>query len=208
MRRAFLLFLFMPIFSVCGEESGRLVTLTTYWSSGAGSDRWSAENQSASGQELRENSSVAADPSIYPYGTIIDIKGVGQRVALDTGSDVIKRKASRLRGVNYPVIDLFFESKSEALRFSQSYPTFTTVRIVKLGHNISCRSFENVKSQRFVQYGFEDIPYVKTGGFTFKHSRLILRFPDWCCYGVTQAYVAWNSAAWCPTLVVPTRGLL
>lgn len=143
MKLALLIFLLIPFFPAWGAEDGRRVTLTTYWSSGSGSDHWSSRNQSASGKQLRGNSSVAADPSLYPYGTILDIEGVGRRVSLDTGSDVIKRKASRLRGVNYPVIDLFFDSKAEALRFARSGPPFATVRVVKPGRNVALASMEN-----------------------------------------------------------------
>jgi 3D (Asp-Asp-Asp) domain-containing protein len=118
-----------------GGKSGRsfTVTLTTYWAIGNGSDYWTRKHTSSTGQPLVAGVSVAADPRVIPYGSIIDIKGVGRRVVKDTGSHVVKRVASLRRGVSYPVIDLFFERREDALRFARSNPAFAEVRVVKLG---------------------------------------------------------------------------
>lgn len=109
------------------------VTLTTYWAQGAGSDYWTRKKISSTGQKLVPGVSVAADPRVIPYGSIIDIKGVGRRVVKDTGAHVVRRVASQRRGVNYPVIDLFFERREDALRFARSNPAFAEVKVVKLG---------------------------------------------------------------------------
>ena len=109
------------------------VTLTTYWARGRGSDRWTRQFQSATGLRLQQGISVAADPEVFPYGSIIDIPGVGRRVVKDTGTDVVQRVASRKRGVNYPVIDIFFESRKDALQFARNNPPFAEVRIVQVG---------------------------------------------------------------------------
>lgn len=108
-----------------------IVTLTTYWAVGRGSDYWTRRFTSATGQRLVPGLSVAADPKVIPYGSIIEIEGVGRRVVKDTGTHVIQRVASRKRGVDYPVIDLFFKSRQEALAFARKHPPFAEVKIIK-----------------------------------------------------------------------------
>lgn len=109
------------------------VTLTTYWAQGKGSDYWTRKFTSSTGQRLVAGVSVAADPRVIPYGSLIEIKGLGRRVVKDTGSHVISRLASLNRGVNYPVIDLFFERRDEALRFARSSSPFAEVKIIRYG---------------------------------------------------------------------------
>src|SRR5690606_4918834 len=50
------------------------VTLTTYWAVGKGSDYWTRKRISSTGQRLVPGVSVAADPRVIPYGSIIEIK--------------------------------------------------------------------------------------------------------------------------------------
>jgi 3D (Asp-Asp-Asp) domain-containing protein len=119
-----------------GKVSGKTVkvTLTTYWAKGAGTDKWTRRMMSSTGQRLQPGVSVAADPRIFPYGSVIEIEGVGRRVVKDTGRHVVARLASRKRGVNYPVIDLFFLRREDALRFARSHPGFAQVRIISYGN--------------------------------------------------------------------------
>ncbi|GAB4240379.1 MAG: hypothetical protein OHK005_02520 [Candidatus Methylacidiphilales bacterium] len=109
------------------------VTLTTYWARGRGTDRWTRRFQSATGLPLQPGVSVAADPSVFPYGTVLEIPGLGQRIVKDTGTHVVQRVASRKRGVNYPVIDIFFETRTEALHFARNNPPFAEVRVIRTG---------------------------------------------------------------------------
>lgn len=109
------------------------VTLTTYWARGRGADRWTRNFQSSTGLRLQPGVSVAADPRVFPYGSVIEIPGVGRRVVKDTGTHVVQRVASRKRGVDYPVIDIFFETREEAMRFAHSNPPFAEVRVVQTG---------------------------------------------------------------------------
>lgn len=97
---------------------------------GRGSDYWTRRFTSSTGTRLVAGVSVAADPRIIPYGSIIEIEGVGRRIVKDTGTHVIQRLASRKRGVDYPVIDLFFSSRQEALLFARNHPPFAQVWIV------------------------------------------------------------------------------
>ena len=112
------------------SKKGFTVTLTTYWAVGRGSDYWTRRFTSSTGQRLIDGVTVAADPKVIPYGSIIDIEGVGRRIVKDTGSHVVQRVASRRRGVNYPVIDLFFASRQDALVFARNHGPFAEVRII------------------------------------------------------------------------------
>lgn len=114
-----------------GKGKTFTATLTTYWAQGGGSDYWSKKGIGATGERLQAGITVAADPRVLPYGTVIEIAGIGKRVVQDTGSHVVERLASRKRGVNYPVIDLYFENRSDALRFAGRNEPFAEIRVVK-----------------------------------------------------------------------------
>lgn len=86
--------------------------LTVYY---PGQDKWTTRLQSASGYTLRCGVSVATDLKTYDFKDKILIEGVGQRIVHDTGTAVKRRTAS---GGKYPVIDIFFKSKTEALKFA------------------------------------------------------------------------------------------
>jgi len=109
---------------------GFTVTLTTYWAVGSGSDYWTRRFRSSTGQPLIDGVTVAADPLVLPYGSIIEIEGVGRRVVKDTGTHVINRVASHKRGVDYPVIDIFFANRREAIMFAQNHAPFAVVTLV------------------------------------------------------------------------------
>lgn len=57
------------------------------------------------------------DPRVIPLGTVIDIEGVGRRVAEDTGGK-IKGKT----------IDLYVESKHLALKWGVRYANVSIVK--------------------------------------------------------------------------------
>ncbi len=116
-----------------GKGKAFTVTLTTYWAKGAGSDYWTRKHVSSTGQKLVSGVSVAADPRVIPYGSLIEIKGVGRRVVKDTGSHVVQRVASRKRGVPYPVVDLFFDNREDALHFARNNSAFAEVKVLRLG---------------------------------------------------------------------------
>ena len=89
--------------------------LTVYY---PGEDQWTSKCQSSSGCTLKDGVSVATDQKLYDYGDKVFIEGLGERVVHDTGTAVLERRASQGR---YPIIDIFFKSKSEAIRFSNSF---------------------------------------------------------------------------------------
>lgn len=104
------------------------VRLTAYWSKGSGTDKWTKKKESASGVTLQKGVSVAVDPSIIPYGSKIIIPGLGERIAHDTGTDVINKVAS---GGKLPVIDVYFDTKEEALEWARTNPEVVNVAISK-----------------------------------------------------------------------------
>jgi len=102
--------------------------LTAYWP-GEGSGRSAAWN----GAPLREDN-CAVDPKKIPYGSKVSFDG-GECMAVDTGPDVVKRRAARSCGRtaaerNAIVIDLFFHTKERALAWEKAHPHFMTVRVL------------------------------------------------------------------------------
>jgi len=102
------------------------VRLTAYWARGSGTDSWSAKRQSSTGATLKPNKSVAVDPRIIPYFSKLYIPNLGFRFAHDTGTDVIRKKASQGK---YPVVDIFFMTEKEAMRFVNNNPKIVKVAV-------------------------------------------------------------------------------
>lgn len=98
------------------------VMLTAYW---VGEDKWTSKLQSATGVRL-DDGHCAVDPRIISYGSTLVVAGRKLK-AVDTGSAVISKKASRGR---YPVIDVFFHSKREAIAWLNKTPSITTATIL------------------------------------------------------------------------------
>jgi hypothetical protein len=104
-----------------------LARVTVYWP-GEGSGRSAAWN----GAQLREYH-CAVDPKKIPYGSKISF-GDTECIAVDTGPDVVKRKAARLLGHttaerNAIVVDRFFDSRQRALAWESTHSHFMMVRI-------------------------------------------------------------------------------
>jgi 3D (Asp-Asp-Asp) domain-containing protein len=102
------------------------VRLTAYWAKGSDTDSWSARRQSSTGATLKPNRSVAVDPKIIPYFSKLYIPNLGFRFAHDTGTDVIRKKASHGK---YPVVDIFFMTEKEAMRFVNNNPKVVKVAV-------------------------------------------------------------------------------
>jgi 3D (Asp-Asp-Asp) domain-containing protein len=102
------------------------VRLTAYWAKGSDTDSWSAKRQSSTGATLKPNKSVAVDPRIIPYFSKLYIPNLGFRFAHDTGTDVIRKKASHGQ---YPVVDIFFLTEKEAMRFVNNNPKIVKVAV-------------------------------------------------------------------------------
>jgi hypothetical protein len=109
------------------SDRAALARVTAYWP-GEGSGKSAAWN----GARLRENH-CAVDPKTIPYGSKV-IFGDAECMAVDTGPDVIKRKAARSLGRtpaerNAIVVDRFFDTKQRALAWANAHPHFMMVRV-------------------------------------------------------------------------------
>jgi 3D (Asp-Asp-Asp) domain-containing protein len=110
-----------------GEHSA-LARVTVYWHSKA-----SGANAAWNGAQLREGH-CAVDPKKIPYGSKVAFHDA-ECVAVDTGPDVVNRKAARSCGWSSAqrdaiVIDRFFETKQKALAWANANQDFMTVRIL------------------------------------------------------------------------------
>ncbi len=108
-------------------EQSLLARVTVYW-------RGESCQQAAwKGTHLRPGH-CAVDPKKIPYGSKV-IFPDGTCTAVDTGSDVVNRKAARLSGRTPSqrsalVIDRYFDSKQEALAWTARHPIFMTVQVL------------------------------------------------------------------------------
>ena len=113
-------------------EQSALARVTVYWR-GEGS----GEDASWNGTQLRDGH-CAVDPHKIPYGSNVIFRDA-TCVAVDTGPDVVNRKAARSCGRNSAernaiVIDRFFDTKQNALAcWAKAHPHFMTVRILTPG---------------------------------------------------------------------------
>ena len=104
-----------------------LARVTVYWP-GEGSGKSAAWN----GARLRENH-CAVDPKKIPYGSKISF-GDAECMAVDTGPDVVRRRAARSLGRtaaerNAIVVDRFFDTRQRALAWENAHPHFMIVRV-------------------------------------------------------------------------------
>ena len=113
-----------PIFA---DEHSALARVTVYWHS-----KGSGANASWKGVPLRDGH-CAVDPKKIPYGSQVVFHDA-ECMAVDTGPDVVNRKASRLCGRsaaerNAIVIDRFFDTKEKALAWAKANPHFMVVQV-------------------------------------------------------------------------------
>jgi 3D (Asp-Asp-Asp) domain-containing protein len=113
------------------SEHSALARITVYWH-GEGS----GEHASWNGARLRDGH-CAVDPKKIPYGSKVVFHDA-VCVAVDSGPDVVNRKAARSCGRNAAernaiVIDRFFDTKQKALAWAKAHPHFMTVRILMPG---------------------------------------------------------------------------
>jgi 3D (Asp-Asp-Asp) domain-containing protein len=115
-----------PIRSASGE---RLARVTAYWA--AEGDYYTGRGISATGVRLHDGH-CAVDPNIIPYGSVVEVAGVGKFLAVDTGSAVISRTAAREGGHNTAerhaiVVDLFFASRRGGEAFAAGAAKFVNI---------------------------------------------------------------------------------
>jgi hypothetical protein len=108
-------------------EHAVLARVTVYWQ-----DKASGANAAWNGVQLHEGH-CAVDPKKIPYGSKVFFHDT-ECVAVDTGPDVVNRKAARVCGRsaaerNAIVIDRFFDAKQHALAWAEANPHFMIVQV-------------------------------------------------------------------------------
>ncbi len=124
------LVLLFACYAFAGEHSA-FARITVYWHR-----EGSGEHASWNGARLRDGH-CAVDPKKIPYASKVVFPDAAC-VAVDSGPDVVNRKAARSCGRNAAernaiVIDRFFDTKQEALAWAKAHPHFMTVRILTPG---------------------------------------------------------------------------
>lgn len=122
-----ILLLFCLFIASCSfpQEQKQQVRLTVYWKT---EDKWTNAGKTSTGGPLVSYETVAVDPKVFPYGSVIKIPSLGLKtVARDTGSAVVSKKAAKKMGKNVPVVDLYIKDKKKALDFIKKTPYFVDV---------------------------------------------------------------------------------
>ena len=113
------------------REESVLARVTSYWVGEGESGKYAS-----TGGRLRAGH-CAVDPKRIPYGSKVVFPD-GTFTAVDTGPAVISRKAARACGrtasqIKAIVVDRFFESKRQAMAWTNANPHFMTLQVVLPG---------------------------------------------------------------------------
>jgi 3D (Asp-Asp-Asp) domain-containing protein len=108
-----------------------LARVTSYWAGEGESGKYAS-----TGGRLRAGH-CAVDPKRIPYGSKVLFPDRAC-TAVDTGPAVISRKAARLCGrtasqLKAIVVDRFFETKREAMAWTNAHPHFMTLQVIRPG---------------------------------------------------------------------------
>jgi 3D (Asp-Asp-Asp) domain-containing protein len=111
------------------REESILARVTSYWAA-------EGSKFASTGRRLHSGH-CAVDPKRIPYGSKVVFPDRAC-TAVDTGPAVISRKAARLCGrtasqLKAIVVDRFFETKREAMAWTNAHPHFMTLQIVRPG---------------------------------------------------------------------------
>lgn len=95
----------------------------------------------------RKGRTVAVDPKVFPYGTLFLFPGNKLVIAEDTGTDVVRRKASRRHG-KIPVLDVFAgDDEEEIQRLADSMPEVMTVKVIYPDDPLYAQMLPRVRGQ-------------------------------------------------------------
>ena len=124
-----LIFLLSLIATAIAREESILARVTCYWAE-------EGHKLASTGKRLHSGH-CAVDPKRIPYGSQV-IFPDRACTAVDTGPAVVSRKAARLFGrtdsqLNAIVVDRFFETKREAMDWSNAHPHFMRLQIIPPG---------------------------------------------------------------------------
>ena len=105
-----------------------MARITYYWPNNGGQ----VGLQTSTGKKPICGKTVAVDPKIIPYGSRVKIPQMGlTTTAIDTGSAVKARSASKKLGKNNIVIDVFCANFKIAQQRIKNYPMFMKVIVEK-----------------------------------------------------------------------------
>jgi 3D (Asp-Asp-Asp) domain-containing protein len=112
-----------------GAAASRLARVTVYWPEGG--DFYTRNRKSSTGIRLRDGH-CAVDPKVIPYGSAVNVPGIGRLIAVDTGGAVISRRAARLAGRTREqrsaiVIDVFCSTRAKARALIKRVQHFAVV---------------------------------------------------------------------------------
>jgi 3D (Asp-Asp-Asp) domain-containing protein len=111
------------------RDESMLARVTSYWAS-------EGPKFASTGRRLCAGH-CAVDPKRIPYGSKVVFPDRAC-TAVDTGPAVVSRKAARLCGrtasqLKAIVVDRFFETKREAMTWTNAHPHFMTLQIIQPG---------------------------------------------------------------------------
>jgi 3D (Asp-Asp-Asp) domain-containing protein len=126
-----LIFLLSLVSAAFAREEAVLARVTSYWANEGASGIYAS-----TGRRLRAGH-CAVDPKRIPYGSKVVFPDRAC-TAVDTGPAVISRKAARLCGrtasqLKAIVVDRFFETKREAIAWTNEHAEFMTLQVVPPG---------------------------------------------------------------------------
>jgi 3D (Asp-Asp-Asp) domain-containing protein len=124
-----IIFLLSLATTAFAREESILARVTGYWAS-------EGSKFASTGGRLRPGH-CAVDPKRIPYGSKVVFPDA-VCTAVDTGTAVVSRKAARLCGrtasqLKAIVVDRFFETKQEAVAWSNAHSEFMMLQIVLPG---------------------------------------------------------------------------
>jgi 3D (Asp-Asp-Asp) domain-containing protein len=117
MIKKILLCLFLSFSSLPAKEY--IARVTYYWTG----------HQTSTGAKPKSGHTIAVDPKIIPYGSKVHIPTLNKTYyALDTGPDVVKKKASKGKNI---VVDIYCASKAEAQMHIKRFPMYMPIKVIK-----------------------------------------------------------------------------
>ncbi|PTY01046.1 hypothetical protein DB346_15725 [Verrucomicrobia bacterium LW23] len=111
-----------------GRLHQRLACITVYWPGDPSGGYYTSKNLASTGVTLKRGH-ISIDPKIIRYGTRVRLEGMGEFIAVDTGGDVVNRRAARRAGKTAEekaaiVVDIYFPTKAEGLAFKARHKRF------------------------------------------------------------------------------------
>ena len=112
-----------------GSAASRLARVTVYWPEEG--DFYTRNRKSSTGIRLRDGH-CAVDPKVIPYGSVVNVPGIGRLIAVDTGGAVVSRRAARVAAHTREqrsaiVIDVFCSTRAKARALIKRVKHFAVV---------------------------------------------------------------------------------